>query len=98
MAVRKFDGDDAGYLDWIAANPQGFVVNTRRYDDPSYFVLHRASCGTISSDKVRAGAWTERNYVKLCSTEIGPLLDAAQELGCKDDDFSKACSRCHPRG
>ena len=42
-----FKDDDVGYLRWVAENPQGYVVNLRRWHDPTYVVLHRACCSAI---------------------------------------------------
>ena len=49
-----FRDDDAGYLAWIEANPDGYVINTRRQIDANYLVFtvrHAGQLGTIH-------AWT----------------------------------------
>ena len=43
-----FDNSDTDYQAWLSANPTGFVLNARRSLVPSYMVLHRASCPSIS--------------------------------------------------
>ena len=48
----EFKNDEDGYFAWLTAHPTGFVLNVRANADPDYVVLHRASCGTISSDKL----------------------------------------------
>ena len=30
MSVREFRDDDAGYLDWLATHPDGYVINIAR--------------------------------------------------------------------
>ncbi|HUV80802.1 MAG TPA: hypothetical protein VMW40_08305 [Candidatus Bathyarchaeia archaeon] len=53
--MKKFIDDDRGYLDWIDRNPRGFVVNTYRNPSSKYLILHRATCGTISTSKRTIG-------------------------------------------
>ena len=91
-----FDGDDAGYLDWLARNPYGYVVNVRRRLDPEYVVLHRATCGSISATLV-AGAYTERDYVKLCGRSFADVCQAPTYCGRAKGSFTKRCSHCNPR-
>jgi hypothetical protein len=46
--VAWFVDDDAGYRDWLAGNPDGFVLNATATPSASYLILHRASCRTIN--------------------------------------------------
>jgi hypothetical protein len=64
-AVRHFIDDDGGYLDWLAANPERFVINAARNPASAYLVLHRARCGTIGGQLARRDRWTA-DYVKYC--------------------------------
>jgi hypothetical protein len=60
--ATEFIGCDGEYFAWLSANPTGFVLNTRfSWDDPSYMVFHRSSCGHIGSIKGHAssGGFTE---------------------------------------
>ena len=41
MAI-EFKDDENGYLDWLAANPHGYVLNIRQPYTPDYAVLHNA--------------------------------------------------------
>ena len=41
------DAEDA-YLDWVARNPHGYVVNVQRTLNPNDVHLHSASCRSIS--------------------------------------------------
>jgi hypothetical protein len=62
--VRRFIDDDPGYLDWLAANPRSFVINSARNPAAAHMVLHRAKCGTIGGVPSRGSHWTTRS-VKL---------------------------------
>ncbi len=94
--MMKFLDDEEGYLSWIATNADGLVLNVRRLADPDYVVLHRASCGSISSDKREPGAYTTRGYCKICATSVAELQLAAKREGRGDGSFSKRCSLCRP--
>lgn len=74
-----FSGNDGAYLEWLKANPNGFVVNARTRDDPSYLVLHRATCWTISrAGSKPGGGFTERAYRKLCADSVEELSSLAE--------------------
>lgn len=66
FAVLEFRVDDDSYLDWIATHKGAWVVNANRNPKSSYLQLHTAWCPTIS-DPRRAGAYTERQYIKFCA-------------------------------
>lgn len=70
-----FDNDDNAYQDWIQQHQKGYVANTKRSPGSSYYLIHRASCRTISSydDTHRAGGYTERDYVKIASINLKDL-------------------------
>ena len=88
-----FDDNDERYLEWLAANPEGLVVNCRRAPSPDYMVLHSAACLRISQRRgnQRFGGFTERSYVKICGASEAELRAAIQNYGAKD--FSGIC-RC----
>ena len=92
----EFHNDDEGYLSWIATNPDGLVLNVRRMADPDYVVLHRARCGSISTDKREPGAYTTRGYRKVCAASVAELQLAAKREGRGDGSFSKRCGLCRP--
>ena len=96
-AVSEFADDDAAYLDWIAANPGGFVVNTPRAMPATSMILHRATCRSISALQPQAGVggFTERDYIKICAAEIGDLREWAARHGRPDGTFTGACP-CQP--
>ena len=99
MAVTLFVHDDAGYLRWISEHPNGYVVNSRRWFDPDYLVLHRASCFSINrytNMHENPGGFTERAYRKLCSTSLSGLEAHLRRMTGEPDPFSKVCSLCAP--
>lgn len=91
-----FAQDDAGYLDWLRANPSGLVLNVRAHPDPGYVVLHRASCGTISRQQADPLAYTGNAYRKIVGLHADQLHAAALAQGRSDGSFSKRCGLCRP--
>jgi len=57
--------DDAAYLAWIGAHPDGYVINTEP-GGQGYSRLHRATCGTIQYRPPFVGP----SYIKICSTSL----------------------------
>lgn len=96
-----FDGDDAAYLDWLARNPDGYVVNVRRSLSPNYVVLHRSTCVSISTlregNSYGSNPYTGRAYRKFCGRTIAEISDAPVRCGRANGSFTKCCSRCDPR-
>jgi len=66
--AHEFRDNDAGYLAWLAANPEGFVVNITRNYSVSTARMHRATCRTISGQNPHNGPWTGA-YVKVCAIQ-----------------------------
>ena len=56
--VREFRDDDDGYLNWLAANPDGYVTNILRSRSLITARTHRAVCHTIKGRPPRGGSWT----------------------------------------
>jgi hypothetical protein len=88
-----FDRQDENYLDWIKGHQVGYVVNAYRNLDPSYLMLHRASCGTISGKPTRGNTWTNGDFVKVCSETVSDL-----ELWARRDTTGSLtpCQLCRP--
>lgn len=63
----RFQDDDDGYARWLSAHQvaDAFVLNAERRPGPSYLVLHRATCYTISGDPARGQHWTH-DPIKIC--------------------------------
>lgn len=98
--IAIFDESDAEYTTWLLANPASYVVNMRRGYSPSYMVLHRSNCNSVdprtsSSD---SGAFTERDYVKVCSSSLKSLRALSKAFGRADGSFSGQCRKCTPGG
>jgi hypothetical protein len=58
--------NDAGYLEWLAKHPEGFVINTYATPSPGYVRLHHASCPSISRLQPGATTFTDGQYSKIC--------------------------------
>ncbi|TAL91906.1 MAG: hypothetical protein EPN69_09050 [Rhodanobacter sp.] len=94
--IAIFDNNDSEYSAWLLANPSGYVVNMRHGYSPSYMVLHRSSCTTVnpSTSSSELGAFTERDYLKVCGSELEGLRSLAKAFGRPDGSFSLECSKC----
>jgi hypothetical protein len=62
--VERFANDDSGYLNWLKANPDGFVINVTRRR-AAHLVLHRATCSTIGGAPAR-GSHRTTDSAKFC--------------------------------
>src|SRR5581483_425066 len=89
--VVLFRGDDTAYLRWISDHPTGYVLNAERKPRASYLKLHRATC-TWMSGRGQPGAYTERNYVKICSMSLTALEQWAREAVNGTPDSRCACT------
>ena len=58
--VEVFLDDDSGYLRWLEAHPNGYVVNSHRRPSATYVILHRAACTAISGTPARGRRWTSQ--------------------------------------
>jgi hypothetical protein len=75
--VVVFDAGDEPYRSWLSANPRGFVLNVARDPKSSYLKLHRPWCGYIAAPR-KPGAYTERQYIKICAARREALEDWAR--------------------
>lgn len=94
--MPEFVDDEEGYLAWLINNPEGYVLNLRRRIPPDNVVLHKATCGGISSLKRKPGAYTCRGYRKICEATIEELQFEEIRQMRKDRKFFKRCGNCHP--
>jgi len=98
MNATVFDnGDGVGdtpYLQWLHDHPAGWVLNSRRRLDPTYMILHRATCHSINRATRQAdeNPFTGRGYIKVCSDNSEPLHVWIGRNG--GAGFTKRCSRC----
>lgn len=92
--VCEFRDDDSGYLGWLAANPNGYVINIARSHSATQARLHKAVCRTISVENPHGGAWTGA-FVKVCAERLAELdrwaiSQVGQPIG--------RCGTCLPAG
>jgi hypothetical protein len=93
----RFNDDDLGYLAWIAAHPEGFVLNVRCPPDDHWVVLHRANCKSISNNSYEPNALTGRKHHKICaSNEADVNLLPKVKGGAMARAFFRRCSLCRP--
>jgi hypothetical protein len=92
--VHEFVDDDRGYLSFVQRRA-GFVINSLRGWVPSSFVLHDATCFTITVDGeyMRSSPWTGHDYVKACATRKRDMLAWASARG--NSDLHR-CGVCDP--
>lgn len=90
MTVQEFSQGDREYLEWLHSYPHGFVISTDRRMSPDYMILHHAWCGSILhyGQTMNPGAFTERKYIKICSTDLSSLRDWVRQHGRPDGTFS----------
>jgi hypothetical protein len=92
--VGEYRDDDAGYLAWLAAHPDGYVINIARRYSATDARVHRADCWTISGENPRGGPWTGP-YVKVCAQHLAELDQwAIDQVG----EPIMRCGTCHPAG
>ena len=87
MSVEEFQDRDAEYLGWVAAHPDGYVINIGR-SRRGYARLHRAACGTITSRPPFTGP-----YIKICS---GVLVELDRWALSRTDAVAERCRTCRP--
>ena len=95
MSIQIFQDDDRGYLDWVAENPDGYVLDIRRGFDTSDAELHRASCRDISGENPRRESWTGP-YIKLCSPDVAAFDQFAAVRARVPIDRCLACLLANP--
>ena len=89
--MEVFRDDDEGYRRWIAAHPEGYVVNTYRTPTAGYLMLHRAAC------RVGILPWQHRNptraYTKWCSLDRQELANHLQQVAGGSLSEASCCFR-----
>lgn len=90
--VEMFIDKDDDYLQWLATNPGGFVVNCDRKPHTRYLKLHRATCRTVTGTPANGQRWTTL-YAKVCSPSIKELERwVNQQVGGQ----LRPCGLCNP--
>jgi hypothetical protein len=90
--AREFRDDDAGYLAWLAAHPDGYVINIARSHSAAAARVHHAGCRTISGQNPHKGPWTVP-YVKVCAEQWADLEQWATDYV---REPIPPCGTCHP--
>jgi len=90
--TQWFLNDDAGYLAWLAAHDEGFVLNTYAHIAAGYLVVHRARCRTINRELAAGKLWTAL-YGKACADSVDELLAWARE---RTTGTPHGCGSCQP--
>lgn len=82
MPAQYFDNDKR-YLQWVADNPNGFVLNIGANNNPKYRVIHSAKCYSIwkLQKGQTEGAFTERGYRKVCAKTFDEIVEWIQRNG-----------------
>jgi hypothetical protein len=88
--IHFFDRDEAGYLRWLTANPEGFVLNADRAGVmPQYPMIHRASHKLVSSPQI--GNFTTGDYIKMCSADLDALAEAGRQRFGRAPTYCRQC-------
>lgn len=98
VGAVEFLYNEAGYIAWLGAHPSGFVLHTERVRNPYYMILHRADCPLICaySTRTRPGGFTERDFIKICASDVDDLRAWVKAHGRPDGSFSSECATCRP--
>lgn len=75
MDYTEFKSGDEPYFAWLKANPQGYVLNTRRGKGDRSAKIHLAKCSHISSLKDSPNGFTMNADIKVTATSIEPLIE-----------------------
>ena len=92
MHMLIYDDAEQAYLQWVRANPKGYVLNAAKAggDDLHSAVLHRATCRYISDERTKN--YTTTTYNKVCALRKQELVQWGHEHSSK----FKECSHCKP--
>lgn len=87
--MQRFVDNDLGYQRWLEMHPDLYVLNAERTLRPSYLMLHRATCRTISGTPARGAQWTA-DYIKVCGPRADLEAFARHDVG----GTARACGLC----
>ena len=90
--TQWFLNDDAGYVAWLAAHDDGYVLNTYAHLAAGYLVVHRARCRMINRELAAGKVWTGQ-YAKACADSVDELLAWARE---RTPGTPHGCGSCRP--
>lgn len=99
--MEIFANNDTAYHQWCESNPNGFVLNYRKYLD-KYGVLHRVGCPSLkpSTAHNHPQPFTGNTYRKAVSNDFNDLDEVyVQRLklqGVKEQRRARPCKKCNP--
>lgn len=89
--MKVFEDDDRAYVEWVEANPRGFVLTTdRAMKRLEYPMLHLASHRLISGPP--GARFTSGDYLKVCSLDVDELESWARENSGRGIVWCKTCA------
>ena len=102
IMIELFKNAESEYMDWLNRNRNGFVLNCDNAEDEifvkDYFVMHKATCFTISSQagRYKFGGYTERNFMKYCSINKIDLIEKMKSFKMPKHTNIRFCKICNP--
>jgi len=94
---QVFNKGDKEYFDWMDNNPDGYILNTTKGKDTSYFVLHKSNCTHITKyDSLDDKAYTMRSYIKIASNDANEIIAYCYKHKAKFTGYVKICKTCNP--
>ncbi len=97
MSYQVFDNEDNTYLQWMHDYPSGLVLNAWRSQKNAELVLHKSGCHHIATiASLTKGAYTERDAIKIASTDLTELENWAREHRVGHTVPFKECKTCNP--
>jgi hypothetical protein len=86
VSVELFRDDDQGYLTWLSANAQGYVLNIQQTLTPSDARAHHARCSTITG-----GAATRQEMDRPVREGMFLVAAGARRLGARAPATREFC-------
>ncbi len=91
------EGNDQAYFDWMRENPNGFVLNTGRGENHSFFMIHRSGCSHISPfSQYDDQAYTGKGWIKIVSDDVSEIIDYCKANKKKFTGDIRICKSCRP--
>jgi len=95
--VKVFNQGDKEYFEWMENNPEGYILNTGRGNNDTYFFLHKSNCSHITQwDGFDDKAYTMRDWIKIASNDVIEIVRYCTENKTKFTGNIKICSTCKP--
>ncbi len=86
-------GNDESFIEWVADNPEGFVIDTDKLGiSPGHPMLHHVTCAIIKGQRALEAASVD--YLKVCSVTKRELEEWARR---EETRNLKLCFLCKQR-